>query len=122
MWFKVPEVWQWKFNEVDELRDSPATAGDGTPLNAPLQQARLNKARADAQEMANAVQRGELVEAADVLDRWVAVGQRVRAGVLSLGTKLAPELIGMHTERQMARRIDDEVKLILEELIEPGAN
>lgn len=117
VFFDTAKVYDWKLNGAGSRKDAETpTEGEETPLVAPLQQARLNKARADAQEMANAQKRGELVEASEVRDRWVSEGQRVKAGVLSLGTKLAPELIGMKTERQMARRIDDECKTILEEL------
>lgn len=121
VFFDTAKVYDWKLNGAGSRKDAETpTEGEETPLVAPLQQARLNKARADAQEMANAQKRGELVEASEVEATWTQEFQRIRGGLSGLGSKLAPELIGMKTERQMARRIDNETNQLLEELSQPG--
>jgi phage terminase Nu1 subunit (DNA packaging protein) len=103
---------------IDRLRDV-ATSKDkmsSERVDLVQEQARLAKAKADDQEMKNAVNEGELVSSAEVELAWSEIVAAIRAGVLAMGSRLAPELTGLKTERQMKARIDKEAHTLLTDL------
>ena len=73
---------------VKAARAADASAlDDGGDLSDPdygREKARLAKAQADAQEMRNAVARGELVSVDDVARRWSAILSTVRSRMLAV--------------------------------------
>jgi hypothetical protein len=60
--------------------------------DAAAQKARLDAARADAQELRNRVARRELVPASDMEAALIALVTLTRGHILSLGDRIAPEL------------------------------
>jgi len=103
---------------VDRLREAASGRDEPTPEKADLQQeqARLARAKADDQERKNLVAEGELLEAAQVEEAWTGIVMAVRSGVMALGSRLAPELVGLKNERQMKARIDKETHQVLTDL------
>lgn len=85
-------------------------------LDLTEERARLAKEQADAQEMKNAVSRGELLARQDVTAAITASFARVRARLLAMPSKLAPSVIGVPTLAAIKKKISDAVKEALEEL------
>lgn len=114
VYFKISEVVEWRIRKACER----AQAIDDGEVRFDLmqEQARLAAAKADDQEMKNAVRRNELVEAAPLQEAWTGIIMAIRAGVMALGSRLAPEITGLQGERQIKRRIDQETTIILKEL------
>jgi phage terminase Nu1 subunit (DNA packaging protein) len=95
--FSVPKVVQWK-----RKGDSLAAKIASERLDLVQEQARLAKARADDQEMKNAVRRGELIDVEDVVAAYAPFGREVRQRLLAMGSVVGPR-VGKSVEEQ--RRI-----------------
>lgn len=110
--FSIFDVHKWLIARhcADRQDDNPM------PLDPVYEAARLSRARADAQELTNREREGELVEARSVVEGWTQIVMYVRAALINLGSRLAPELVGLSGERQIKRRIDDETHMILSDL------
>jgi len=83
-WPAVADAYQKWRAETEQRREGPP--------DFKAEQARLARARADAQEMQNAVQRGQLVAAADVERLLREPLERVNVIVRSLPSRYAPVL------------------------------
>ena len=113
----LKEVIRWREKDLKaKAKGATGNPTAGEDLNPQFEKARYDKAKADAQEMANALKRGELVEVPVVEESWTNLVLAIRSGVLALGSRLAPEIVGMKTERQIKRRIDKETNDILADL------
>lgn len=78
---------------IAHLREQAAgRAGDGE-LDLVEERARLAKEQADRHEMENAVRRGELLERAHVDAAVIGAFARVRARLLAIPSKLAPQVV-----------------------------
>lgn len=102
-----------------------ARAGEPLPTGAPgasgqqslaYEQARLAKEKADAQAMANAEARRELVRVEAVREAVVAAWARVRARLLAIPSKGAPVLVGIETVPAMQAALTDLMRDALDEL------
>lgn len=108
----VAAVFDWRIAHERSL-----VAGDesGEVLVLELERAKLAKEQRIAAEMANAVRRGELVEASEVAAGWASIVQACKAKLLSLGSKVASR-VSHPNQRLLAKEIDGEIKLVLKEL------
>lgn len=109
---RIREVFKWRIAHERSL-----VAGDesGEVLVLELERAKLAKEQRIAAEMANAVRRGELVEASEVAAGWASIVQACKAKLLSLGSKVASR-VSHPNQRLLAKEIDGEIKLVLKEL------
>jgi phage terminase Nu1 subunit (DNA packaging protein) len=82
---------------------------NGRRFDPGAEQARLNHARADKQEMDNDKMRGEVVVLADVVDMLIPYISNCVTRLLGIPTKVAPMVIGM-------KRLP-EITVVLEEAI-----
>jgi terminase small subunit / prophage DNA-packing protein len=101
-------------NYVVNLRGTASgRGGEEHVANLTAERARLARAQAEAQEMKNAVARGELLDADEVTRAWSDVLRQVRAQVLAVPSRVrqAMNLDGASTEV-----IDREVRAALERL------
>lgn len=113
----LKEVIRWREKDLKaKAKGATGNPTTGEDLNPQFEKARYDKAKADAQEMANALKRGELIEVSEVEERWTRVVMAIRSGIMALGSRLAPELVGLKTERQMKARIDKEARVVLSDL------
>ncbi|WP_158873988.1 terminase small subunit [Antarcticirhabdus aurantiaca] len=97
----------------ERLRKSAAGRAEAGDLDLTAERARLAKEQADAQEMKNAVGRGELLKAADVQRAWADILRMVQALMLSLSSKVQQKL--PHLTAHDIDEIDRVVRRILEE-------
>lgn len=109
----LKEVIRWR---EAQMKARASTSSDPEELDPRHEKARLDKAKADEQEAKNALRDGELMEVAQVEDAWTRVVMAIRSGVMALGSRLAPELVGLDTERQIKARIDQEARVVLSDL------
>lgn len=82
--------------------------------NLTSEKTRLAKEQADAAELRNHLLRGELVKASEVEREWSAVLRKVRAGMLSVTSRMRQRL--PHLTAHDASIIDEEIRLALEEV------
>lgn len=82
------------------------------------QRERLAAAQAEKVETENAVRRGELAVMSDVQRVWADHIAAARAKLLSLPTKLAPQVTGIHEPNVIAAAIRAEITAALAELAE----
>lgn len=98
----------------DRLREQAGRAGrpseSGDTYALKVEKLRLTAAQREAQEMKNAVARGELVSAEDAQRTWTSILVDVRAALLAIPSRL-PEL----TPEQKVQ-VDLELRLALERL------
>lgn len=80
-------------NYVTHLRGiASGRGGEAETLTLTGERARLARAQAEAVEMKNAVQRGDLVAAADVERAWGDVLRQVRARILAVPSRVRASL------------------------------
>lgn len=92
------------------------TPGASGQQSLAYEQARLAKEKADAQAMANAVARGELVKQENVRAAVVAAWANARARLLAIPTKGAPMLVGISAVAPMQAALTELVRDALAEL------
>jgi len=80
------------------------------------QRERLAAAQAEKVETENRIRRGELADTKQMLEMWSGVLAAVRAKLLSLPTKLGPQLVNTAEPAIIASRIRTEVYSALDEL------
>jgi hypothetical protein len=102
---------------IEHLRSVAAGRGsaDGA-FDLTEERARLAKEQADAQEMKNAVARGELLPKLDVHVAVVEAFSRVRAKLLSLPSKVAPVIFGLGSIAEVREKVTDGISEALAEL------
>jgi phage terminase Nu1 subunit (DNA packaging protein) len=93
-------------------------SGDAEYLDPDQERARKDKETADKLSMENAARRRELVDIASVSSVWIDQMAGMRAKLLSMPTKLGPQLINVPDARIVADKIQDEVHSALNELAE----
>jgi phage terminase Nu1 subunit (DNA packaging protein) len=99
--YDTAEVIRWMIGR----RSNP----DGEVIDGVYEKARLDRERADAQALKNAVDRGDLVPLTAVVEAVTGVYVTLRSRLLGLPTALAPLLIG-HTKLPIIERvITDEI-------------
>lgn len=111
---RISAVFDWRILHEKSL--AAGLNGEAIP-SVELERALLARSQREAVEMANAVRRGELVEAAGVLKEWQALISACRAKLLSLGDKLAARLpIPDAVRKKVAAAIRDGIAEALKEL------
>lgn len=100
--FDVPAVVKWRIAKAE------ARGQDD-------QRQRLAAAQAERVERLNQIEAGELLRVDDCLTIWSSILSDARASLLNVGHKLAP-LIAHRPAATCARTIDDEIRLILNDL------
>ena len=88
--------------------------GEAQAATAAAERARLAKAMADKVELANARQRGALLDAGAVEAEWASILRTVRAGMLAVASRAAQRL--PHLTTHDAAEIDAEVRAALSEI------
>ncbi|WP_431282752.1 hypothetical protein ACQW02_25660 [Humitalea sp. 24SJ18S-53] len=91
---------------------------DGSGLDLVEQRARLARAQADGQAMKNALTRGDLVPARDVVAGMQGAFANARAKLLGIPSKAAPLLVGVETPTEVREVLTG---LVYEALAELGA-
>lgn len=99
-----------------EIAAGRSNGEDGPDLVA--ERARLAKEQADAQEMKNAMMRGELLKREDVDAAVVAAFSRVRTRMIGLPPKLAPVVMTAESPAEAQRMMRESVYEALRELSE----
>lgn len=102
---------------ITRLRESAAGRANAGDLNLTDERARLAKEQADAKEMENAIERGELVYIEDVAKRFEEGLAKVRAKLLSIPTKIAPEAAAAEDAKEVQRLIEGAIVEALNELV-----
>lgn len=99
-------------------KQGPATDADGE--RHPTQRERLAAAQAEKVEVENRVRRGELVEVEQVGVEWDDLVLAARAKLLSLPTKVAPQLVGRTDPNAIRTILRAEINAALAELASEG--
>lgn len=84
------------------------------------QRQRLAAAQAEKAEAENAIRRGELADTSAVAAMWIEMIASARAKLLSMPTKLGPQLANVADVGTIATLIRTEVHAALSELAEPS--
>lgn len=99
----------------NHLREVAAgRGGEQGVLDLTIERARLAKEQADAQELKNAVTRGELLPASDVEREWSDILARVRSGMLAVTSRIRGRISTI--DATQAAIIDTEIREALEAL------
>lgn len=101
-------------SHIREQAAGRATAGD---LVLADERARLAKEQADAKEMENAVERGDLVYIEDVAKQIENQLTKVRTKLLSVPTKVAPEAHACASVREVQNVVEAAITEALNELV-----
>jgi len=99
---------------VREIAAGRAKVGD---LDLQEERARLAKEQADAKEMENAVERGDLVYIENVAKQFELQLTKVRTKLLAVPTKVAPEAHIAATVKEVQSLIEAEIVEALNELV-----
>lgn len=79
---------------------------------------RLAKEQGDKLAIENSIKRGELVYVSDVISVWSEHISGAKAKLLSLPSKVAPQLVNQPNANVIAGRIREEIDIVLTELAE----
>ena len=112
--YDLDECRKLYISHIREQAAGRATAGD---LVLADERARLAKEQADAKEMENAVERGDLVYIEDVAKQVENQLTKVRTKLLSVPTKVAPEAHACATVREVQNVIEEAITEALNELV-----
>lgn len=107
-WNDLAELGTW-------IRQRERPFEDGR-LNPAHERARKDKEYADKIAMENQISRGELIEADTVIAAGSDMVLRVRARLLSLPSKVAPQLLGLDSRILVQEILDDAIRDALTEL------
>lgn len=102
---------------IEHIREQAAGRASSGELNLSEERARLAKEQADAKEMENAVERGDLVYIEDVAKQIENQLTKVRTRLLSVPTKVAPEAHACASVREVQGVIEQAIIEALNELV-----
>ena len=102
---------------IKHIREVAAGRYKEGDLDLQAERARLAKEQADAKEMENAVERGDLVYVEDVAKQVEGQLTKVRTKLLAIPTKYAPELHASANTREIQQILEDAIKGCLHELV-----
>lgn len=125
----IPKAARGRYEVVGAVRGyirylrNLALKGEVGAADYGIERARLVKARADLAEMEAARMRGDLILAADVIAAWTEVVALMRARLLALPDKIAPQLFtaGAHETTSIAEGRDILRNAVFEALRELAA-
>jgi transcriptional regulator with XRE-family HTH domain len=100
-----------------QVRDpgSPGSQQAGTYAQAKTADA-LYKAR--LRQLEYEVKSGALVRAEDAANRWFERARAVRERLLAIPVRLAPEVAAMTDIHEVRRRLDEEIRIAIKELVD----
>ena len=102
---------------ITQLRETAAGRMASGSLDLAAERARLAKEQADAKEMENAIERGELVYIEDVAKQIEGQMTKVRTKILAIPTKYAPELHSLASAREVQLTLEQALTEALNELV-----
>ena len=102
---------------IEHIREQAAGRASSGELNLSEERARLAKEQADAKEMENAVERGDLVYIEDVAKQIENQLTKVRTRLLSVPTKVAPEAHACASVREVQAVVEQAIVEALNELV-----
>jgi len=102
---------------ISHIREQAAGRASAGELVLADERARLAKEQADAKEMENAVERGDLVYIEDVAKQIENQLTKVRTRLLSVPTKVAPEAHACASVREVQNVIELAITEALNELV-----
>lgn len=102
---------------IKKLREAAAGRSSSGELDLVAERARLAKEQADAKEMENAIERGELVYIEDVAKQIEGQMTKVRTKILAIPTKYAPELHSLASAREVQLTLEQALTEALNELV-----
>lgn len=94
---------------------APPPSEESAKLSGAYERARLNKAKADAEELKNAAMRRELLKATDVEREWSTVLRGLRSRILATPARVRQRLA--HLSAGDIAAIDEELRRALEEVV-----
>lgn len=103
---------------ISNLRAVASGRSGNGDLDLGAERARLAKEQADAKEMENAIERGELVYIDDVAKQFESGLVKVRTKLLAIPTKVAPEVHACATIKEVQAIIEANIIEALSELAE----
>ena len=112
--YEIDAVRKQYILHVREVAAGRAKVGD---LDLQEERARLAKEQADAKEMENAVERGDLVYIENVAKQFELQLTKVRTKLLAVPTKVAPEAHIAATVKEVQSLIEAEIVEALNELV-----
>jgi terminase small subunit / prophage DNA-packing protein len=115
--YDIDEVRNQYISHIRQVASGRAANGD---LDLGAERARLAKEQADAKEMENAVERGELVYIERVAKEFEAQMTKVRTKLLAVPTKVAAEAHAAATVKEVQALIEIAVVEALSELVGYG--
>ena len=104
---------------LDHLREVAAGRFSGD-LDLGAERARLAKEQADAKEMENAIERGELVSIEAIAKEYEKQLTKLRTRMLALPNKIAPEAHACSTAKEVQALIEMNIVEALNELVGYG--
>ncbi len=102
---------------IEHIREQAAGRAAAGELVLADERARLAKEQADAKEMENALERGDLVYIQDVAKQIENQFTKVRTRLLSVPTKVAPEAHACASVREVQSIIEQAIVEALNELV-----
>lgn len=102
---------------IEHIREQAAGRASSGELNLSEERARLAKEQADAKEMENAIERGDLVYIEHVAKQIENQLTKVRTRLLSVPTKVAPEAHSCASVREVQSVIEKAIVEALNELV-----
>lgn len=102
---------------IKKLREAAAGRAASGELDLVAERARLAKEQADAKEMENAIERGDLVYIESVAKQIEGQLTKVRTKLLAIPTKYAPELHATATAREIQLLLEQAITEALNELV-----
>lgn len=101
---------------------SPASGGEDCVIDYNVEKARAEKARADKLELANAEKRGELLDAASVVEKWSTEVINAKTKLLSIPSKVSVLIEDDEERRRIFADVNELIRDILTELGQGGVN
>lgn len=113
--FPWPEIYRWTIDRAKRKARDQAR-----PANYDEARAREMAAKAELAELEVAAKRGELMTVAQYDDVVGSAFQRVRSQLLTLPTKMAPEMVGLVKATEAQAKVQGFVDDVLAELHRAG--
>lgn len=112
--YDIEQVRKEYILHIREVAAGRVKAGE---LDLQAERARLAKEQADAKEMENAIERGDLVYIESVAKQIEGQLTKVRTKLLAIPTKYAPELHATATAREIQLLLEQAITEALNELV-----
>ena len=108
----------WYIRYLQNALEKRGPAGHPETPDLIAERTRLAKEQGDKLAIENAIKRGELVYASNVISVWSEHISNARSKLLSLPTKVAPQLVNQPNANVIAARLREDIDAVLYELAE----